>query len=51
MRPMAKKSPRPTRAAADKLPRPENLNIDLTKFKPDLTAMDLKNALSPILTA
>ena len=51
MRPMAKKSARTTRGTADKLPRPENLNIDLTKFKPDLTAKELKNALSPVKLA
>ena len=45
---MAKTSSRTTKRPAEKLDAPEKLKIDLTRFKPDLTANDLKNALTPV---
>jgi hypothetical protein len=45
---MAKSSSRTKKAPGEKLAPHEKLNIDLTKFKPDLTAADLKNALTPV---
>ena len=45
---MAKTSSRTTKRPAEKLDAAEKLKIDLTRFKPDLTANDLKNALTPV---
>jgi hypothetical protein len=48
---MAKTSSPAKRGPAKTLDRPEKLKIDLTKFKPDLTPNDLKNALTPVRLA
>ena len=45
---MAKTATRTKKGPAQKLDAPQNLKIDLTRFKPDLTPNDLKNALSPV---
>src|SRR4029453_3360802 len=45
---MAKTSSRTKKGLATKLDAPEKLKIDLTRFKSDLTANDLKNALTPV---
>src|SRR5262245_55155593 len=45
---MSKASPRSKGSASEKLPPPENRNIDLTKFKPDLTPANLKEILTPV---
>jgi hypothetical protein len=48
---MAKSSSRTKKAPAEKLAAHETLNIDLTKFKPDLTGDALKDALTPVKLA
>lgn len=45
---MAKAASGTKKAPATKLDAPENLKIDFTRFKPDLTADDLKHALTPV---
>lgn len=45
---MAKKASRAKRTSSGRLPPPDTLDIDLTKFKPDLTAADIKKALTPV---
>ena len=45
---MAKTPSRRKSKPARKLDPPEKLNVDLAKFKPDLTTDDLKRALTPI---
>ena len=48
---MAKTSARGKAPRTDRLAPPENLNIDLTTFKPDLSSNDLKNLLTPVKLA
>ena len=48
---MPKTSSRTKGGPAKTLDPPENLKIDLTSFKPDLTSDDLKNALTPVKLA
>ena len=45
------KSSKSKRQGAEKLTRPDKLNIDLTRFKPDITSGDLKNLLTPVKLA
>jgi hypothetical protein len=45
---MAKAPGTSKKRGAARLPPPENRNIDLTKFKPDLTSESLKEILTPV---